>query len=1546
MFRFPVLRIRACALSGRAASSNASSIMGSWARCSAQVARWLVSARAIFVAFLLLAGMASSSLAQTATPAAKFLSFSAAQIGVSNGSAQTLTASFAVSGYAGTFTPTATLHYGHDYTLGAVNCSGGASETCTVPVTFQPTLPGTRPDAIFLMNGNTRLATVLLDGVGQGPMSLVQPGAFSTSVPWQPQNQYLYQSAVDDNGTVYILASGAYHLIISVDKNGVVQQIPTSASYYVWSIAIDGAGVLYLFNESNVVETYDTVQGTFGTYIIPNPGSDTQWYPGIIGPAGSIDIVDQIHDNGAIDMIDATGVPTLYAVLSPGVLQPDTIATDSQGNVFVGGYQINKITPAGVQTQVNTVGASDGLAVDAADTLYATRYSPTDGVAELPASNYSTPIASFGKSSPLGLSLGSNGTLYVSNYVNLDIFDRSKTETIDFGEVDATQSKLGPEASIYNGGNAPLTVSQFSLSGEAFTVESSQPNDCASGTVLAPGALCNVSVTFAPAHPGTFTGTIAIQSNSLNGANVAQTIHLAGISYGSYDVATPSPLVFSTQAPGASQTLPVTLTNQGNFYSSTVYSVRTDNAAFTIAEGTCTSVAVAVGASCQLQVTFTPAAVQAYTGHAIIDTFVNGTAQPHQTITLPLSGSGNNPAAATPTIAPGTGTYSSSQQVTLTDATASATIYFTTDGSAPTTASTKYTGAITVIGNETLQAIAIAPSYSQSAVATATYTFAYPAVTFTPPSVTFPNQTVNTTSGTQTITVSNTGGAALAISSIALTGANTADFAQTNNCPASLAAGSTCNILVTFTPASASFTAAVTVTDNAAGSPQSVALAGTGTVALAPVATLTPASLAFGNVQQATTSASQTVTLKNTGNAALTISGIAIAGSNPTDFAQTNNCGVSLAAGVSCSISVTFTPASIAGFSATLTVTDNAAGSPHQVSLTGAGIAPLPQTTTPPAALDFGNVIVGETFKQFEVITSLNATDHMLVPSATSSDPAFVLNAFLSDCNIPPGGACQFFVTFAPTAAKAYSATITYTVADGQHPEISYPSQTFTVTGTGIAPPPLTTSSPATLDFGSVIIGETLRKPESITSINTNIIKADSATSSDPAFVPDVANSGCSIPTGITCGLLVKFAPTDAKFHSATITYTFHDVEHPTIVFPSQTFNVTGTGIVPPPLTTPTPATLDFGNVAVHSKLRLSETITSLFTGLIRSDNATSSDPAFVPDMTNSGCTVPTGFNCGLLVTFVPAAAKSYSATITYSFHDTDHPEIVFPAQTFQVTGTGVAPAASITPASLNFSTTVGTTSATQTATLGNTGAAPLNIFNISLSGDPADYQQTNNCPLQLEVGATCTISVVFAPGFVGNYTAEVLVADDDPTTPQVLSLAGNSTITPNFVVASSTPPQSISPGSSAQFSIAVTAENGASIPAVTLSASGLPPGATASFAQASVTPGSASATTTLTIQLQKTAAGNGTPGLPLAGPAAALPALALLGWLFMPRRQQRRWITLGLFLLTLLSGAAAMTGCAGGGFNSVSPAKTYAVTVTATIGAAQQSTTVQLTVE
>ena len=201
---------------------------------------------------------------------------------------------------------------------------------------------------------------------------------------------------------------------------------------------------------------------------------------------------------------------------------------------------------------------------------------------------------------------------------------------------------------------------------------------------------------------------------------------------------------------------------------------------------------------------------------------------------------------------------------------------------------------------------------------------------FAPQSLTFPTQALGTTSAAQALTLTNGGNQTLDVTSIQVTG----DFAQINNCPSTLAASSSCTINVTFTPtAFGTRTGTLAVSDNSQGSPQTASLTGSGPAPPAPVATVAPVNLAFSARTVKTSSTAQALTLSNTGNATLNLSAIQITG----DFAQVSNCPATLPANSSCTINVTFTPTVSGTRTGSLTISDNAQGSPQVVSITGAG---------------------------------------------------------------------------------------------------------------------------------------------------------------------------------------------------------------------------------------------------------------------------------------------------------------------------------------------------------------------------------------------------------------------------------------------------------------------------------------------------------------------------------------------------------------------------------------------------------------------------------
>jgi hypothetical protein len=316
------------------------------------------------------------------------------------------------------------------------------------------------------------------------------------------------------------------------------------------------------------------------------------------------------------------------------------------------------------------------------------------------------------------------------------------------------------------------------------------------------------------------------------------------------------------------------------------------------------------------------------------------------------------------------------------------------------------------------------PSSPQTVSLSGTGAAGSPQALLAPASLPFGNQTAGTTSAAQVVELSNPGTATLTNIAVSITGAGANAFADTSACGTMLNAGASCDISVTFSPtATGSFTAQLSVSDSAAGAPQTVALSGTGIAPAAPVAQVTPSSLNFGSVVSGSTSAVQAVTVTNTGNAALTINSIAIAGTNPSDFAETNTCGVTLSSGASCTVSVSFTPASAAGFSATLSIADNAAGSPQTVALSGTGTAPTTpsdfavssttpaQTVQPGAAANF-TIDVAPVNGTFNNAVALTATG--LPPGASAS---------FAPGNVTPGNAGSTSVLTVQSAQLVASTT-------------------------------------------------------------------------------------------------------------------------------------------------------------------------------------------------------------------------------------------------------------------------------------------------------------------------------------------------------------------------------------------------------------------------------------------------------------------------------------------------------------------------------------------
>jgi hypothetical protein len=313
--------------------------------------------------------------------------------------------------------------------------------------------------------------------------------------------------------------------------------------------------------------------------------------------------------------------------------------------------------------------------------------------------------------------------------------------------------------------------------------------------------------------------------------------------------------------------------------------------------------------------------------------------------------------------------------------------------------------------------------------------FLQTSASLTPSSFNFGNENVGTTSPPQTATLENVGSSSLTIQGIGINGADPNDFSQSSNCPASLSVGNSCQIQVTFKPTTTGMrSASLYVNFQGFGNPQTVALSGTG---VDLTVTLNPSSMTFSTQLINTTSSPQTATLTNTGSQDVTISSI----STTAQFGQTNNCPSSLPPNNQCQIKVTFTPTTEGQVNGQLSVTDNAAGSPQTVTLSGTGTV----VELSPPGINFGNQKVGTRSPAAPVkLTNKGSTSLSISQiDITGTDSGDFSQTNNCGNSIPAGGQCTIKVRFKPTAKGQRLATLDVNDDGGGSP------QTVALSGTG-----------------------------------------------------------------------------------------------------------------------------------------------------------------------------------------------------------------------------------------------------------------------------------------------------------------------------------------------------------------------------------------------------------------------------------------------------------------------------------------------------------------
>jgi hypothetical protein len=401
-------------------------------------------------------------------------------------------------------------------------------------------------------------------------------------------------------------------------------------------------------------------------------------------------------------------------------------------------------------------------------------------------------------------------------------------------------------------------------------------------------------------------------------------------------------------------------------------------------------------------------------------------------------------------------------------------------------------------------------------------------LTVSPAVLAFGNQGVNGTSAAKLVTLTS-GNSANTISSMVISGPNGGDFAKSaTTCGATLGAALSCTISITFTPTTfAAESATLTIIDSAPSSPQVITLTGTGVVQ----ATTSVTTLVFRNEIVNVTSASQTVTLENGGNSAITLSGNTIMGANASAFAiAATTCGTSLAGHGSCAISVTFTPATVGAMTATLTIADSASTTPLTVSLTGAGVLPVSLT---PAALAFGDQGIASTSAAKTVIlrnnTNAGLTFSSIAISSASGD--FAQSGSTCGTGIAANSFCLLSVTYRPSALGTETGTLTMTDNASNSPQI------VSLSGIGVTQFRLSTT---VLNFANHAEGTTSAAQvltianDASTTLSMGTISILGANPTN--FAETGTTCGASLAGHKRCTVSFTFTPTAVSSYAATVT--------------------------------------------------------------------------------------------------------------------------------------------------------------------------------------------------------------------------------------------------------------------------------------------------------------------------------------------------------------------------------------------------------------------------
>jgi hypothetical protein len=412
-------------------------------------------------------------------------------------------------------------------------------------------------------------------------------------------------------------------------------------------------------------------------------------------------------------------------------------------------------------------------------------------------------------------------------------------------------------------------------------------------------------------------------------------------------------------------------------------------------------------------------------------------------------------------------------------------------------------------------------------------------IEISPSSISFGNLAVGQ-SATKTVTLTNSGTDTLTVSGISVAG--TGFTASGPHLPISLSAGQSASISAIFKPTAGSAdTGTITVTSSADGSPSLINLSGTGTTSAA--LTASPNSIAFGSVAVGS-EATQTIHLENTGSEAVAISKVAFSGTGVGVSGMT--APMTLNAGQSTTLTVTYKPTSPATLTGSVSITSNASDPSVVIGINATATSSTLSAT--PSSVSFGNVVVGSDTTQTIRLQNIG-TSQVTVSSVTPSVSGVAISGITLPANLAPGSSATLTAAYKPSAAGSVTGKITVTSNAVGSPTIIDLSATA-----GAATIQLTPSA-TSLSFGNVTVGSSGTNQLTVKSTGNTNASISKVTISGTGFVLGTSAAGVTLDPSQAQTYAVNFDPKATGSLTGTLTITSNAANSPLNI------SLSGTGV-------------------------------------------------------------------------------------------------------------------------------------------------------------------------------------------------------------------------------------------------------------------------------------------------------------------------------------------------------------------------------------------------